>query len=419
MLTVLMVAVLAGVAFSTFGNTQDSARKLAIDGDATMLNKAVQAYQGNGGSLTGVTAPADVIAKLKTKPLAAQEQQIAGMKGPFVDLRLELVRAVAGDPWSLNFDAVTSTFKVTEGHGGYVPRITESLAEEPVATEARTVSMPLAKTERWVWDYTNRAAPERSSPTRPSGQITSPTTPVNPAGPTQALSLLPPTYSQPGFQLGPMDFPQLVSLQNPNPSGASEIFFRMNGGPWTKYTEPLSLPLQASTKIEAYTSPIKQQWGPSSLATEIFTFLPGQLTPPVIAPAGGSFAYDEFPKTVTLQDTNPASTARLQYRIGEEAWVNYNGPVPISPEASVKFTARAIPLDSQRWVTSTEVIAIYDLTQELLKSPVFSLAAGMYPATDYPLNISLTNPNPANSFHAAVSREGRHVAGIHHRHRAG
>jgi prepilin-type N-terminal cleavage/methylation domain-containing protein len=397
MLAVVMIAVLASIAIATFGRTDDGARRLVLEGDANMLNKAVQTYVASGGSLEGATSPGAVVAKLKTTTTVDQSQKIAGMRGPFIDLRLDLVPASASDQASLLYDASTGMFKVTEGNAGMVPNLNETLAEAAVTTEDRHVSLALAKQEKWVWDYKDKAAPDKVAPVRPTGTNVVATTPTNPTPNPQALPLNPPEFSQPGFELGPNDFPQVVTLTNANPTGSSEILYRMNGGAWTRYETGLSIPLQATTKIEAYATPLTVTWKPSTQAVETFTFRPGQLTVPVISPASGSFNYDEFPTSLTITDTNAPETAILQYRIGDGAWTNYSAPVSLTPEASLVVAARALPIDSQRWLASTEATAMYDLTQKLLQSPVFAKAAGLYPATDYPLTVAITNPNPAGS----------------------
>jgi len=63
MLAVLMIAVLAGIAVATFTKTTDAARRMALDGDANMMNKAIQGYRSSGGNLQNVTEPQAVVVK--------------------------------------------------------------------------------------------------------------------------------------------------------------------------------------------------------------------------------------------------------------------------------------------------------------------------------------------------------------------
>ena len=397
MVVVMVISVLASVGVATLWNTQRTSRQIALEGDAKTLNRAVQGYLVSGGMLTGVTQPTEVLAKLKTKPLAEQAGKIAGLKGPFVDMRLELRPAAPADEWSLVYDPTSSTFSVTNGNSGLVTNVNEALASQPVALENRHVSLALATADPWVWDYAKQSAVDRTAPTRPGVASVGTTRPGNQSAGEKAWPLTPPAFSRRGGALGPNDYPATIGLQDYNPQANSELYYRINGGEWSKYSGGISLPLVANTKIESYASPRNTNWEPSGIVTETFTFTPGQLAAPTITPATGSFQYDNFPKTLTLQNTNPSGSSVMQYRIGSGEWTNYSAPVSLTPETSVVVYARALPIDSQRWVGSSEATAMYDLTQQTLQSPVFTKAAGSYPATDYPLTVALTNPNPSGS----------------------
>lgn len=397
MVVVMVISVLASVGVATLWNTQRTSRQMALEGDAKTLNRAVQSYLASGGMLTGVTQPTDVLAKLKTKPLAEQAGKIAGLQGPFVDLRLELRAATAADEWSLVYDPAAAAFSVTNGNSGLLTNVNEALASQPIVREDRHVSLALATADPWVWDYAKQSAADRTAPTRPGVNQVVTTKPGNQTAGEKAWPLTPPAFSRHGGALGPNDYPATISLQDYNPQANSELYYRINGGEWTKYTGGISLPLVASTKIDAYASPRNTNWEASGSVSETFTFTPGQLAAPTITPATGSFQYDNFPKTLTLQNTNPTGSSLMQYRIGTGEWTSYSAPVSLTPETTVVVYARALPIDSQRWVASSETSAMYDLTQQTLQSPVFTKAAGSYPATDYPLTVTLTNPNPANS----------------------
>jgi hypothetical protein len=405
MLAVLMLAVLAGIALVTFGRTHESVRKVSLDSNAVLLNKAVDAYRSGGGSMTGVTDAAALLAKLKTKAAPDQEQQIAGLRGPFVDLRLALVPAEDNEDYSLAYDANSGSFSVVAGHDGLVPVLSEALAAAPVATENRQVSLAMAKKEPWVWDYKDATAASKAPPDQRTNQDLGHAGPTTSTPQPAAQRLQPPTFSRGSFQLGTDDFPTVISLRNINPPGSSQLYFRINGGSWTDYTAGISLPLEALTKLEAYANPLSDDWLPSGKATETYTFVPGQLTAPVIAPASGSFRYDEYPTTLTLQDTNAPHLSQLQYKLGAGDWANYSAPVSLTPE-TLLVTARALPVDSQRWVASPEATAMYDLLQQLLQAPTFSKAAGQYAATDYPLSITINNPNIEGSSKLQYRQKG-------------
>jgi len=167
MITVLIIAVLGGVALTSFGTTRESTSQIAMQGDASMMNKAIQAYTAGGGSLDGVTNPNDVLAKLKTKPLATQAATIAGARGPFVDLRLELRPATSANAFSLVYLPERTSFVMVNGSSGLVTGVNEELAKQPVATEERHVSLALATEDKWVWDYADAATLDRPAADRP------------------------------------------------------------------------------------------------------------------------------------------------------------------------------------------------------------------------------------------------------------
>ena len=98
-----------------------------------------------------------------------------------------------------------------------------------------------------------------------------------------------PQFSLPPSELGPQDLPKILTIAHSNPVGTSEVFFRINNGDWTRYTEGISLPIATSLKIDTYADTMSpDDWSASNLASVAFTLKPGQLTPPTITQASGS-----------------------------------------------------------------------------------------------------------------------------------
>ena len=397
MITLLVIAVLSGVALTSFGISRESSSQIAVQGDAIMINKAIQAYIAGGGSLEGITDPNDVLAKLKTKPLATQEATIAGTSGPFVDLRLELKPATSGNPVSLIYHPEKTSFKMVTGSAGVVTNVNEELAKVPIATEDRHVSLALATEDKWVWDYADVPNPARPPAFRPLEQHPSPPPSSTPAA-FNTAPLTPPKFSIPGSQLGPLDYPKTVTLTHGNPAGAAELFFRVNGGEWSRYTAGITLPIAEAVKIESYADTLSpDDWSASAMAVVAFTFKPGQLIAPTISPIGGKFKYDDFPTTLNIVNPNMAGTSRLEYKVGTGAWTTYTSPIILTPDTTVAVSSRAVPIDSRLWITSDTASATYELLTENLLAPFYSKAAGSYPALQYPLTVVLTNPNPTGS----------------------
>jgi len=212
------------------------------------------------------------------------------------------------------------------------------------------------------------------------------------------VPLAPPQFSLPGSQLGPLDSPKTLTITHSNPAGAGELFVRVNGGEWSRYANAITLPIGEAAKIESYTDTLSpDDFSASNMASVAFTFKPGQLTAPTIAPASGQFKWAEFPSTLTLNNPNFAGTSNLEYKIGTGAWTAYTTPVVLTPDTTVAVSSRAVPIDSRLWFTSDTASATYELQSENLLAPVYSKAAGSYPALQYPLTVALTNPNPTGS----------------------
>ncbi len=393
MITVLVIAVLGGVALTSFGTTRESTGQITMQGDASMMNKAIQAYIAGGGSLDGVTNPNDVLAKLKTKPLATQAATIAGASGPFVDLRLELHPATSVNAVSLLYVPERTAFVMVNGSSGMVTGVNEELARQTIATEERHVSLALATEDKWVWDYADAATPDRPAAYRPLDKRSSPLGTSTPSA-YSIVPLSPPQFSIPGSQLGPLDFPKTLTITHSNPASAGELFVRVNGGEWSRYANAITLPIGEAARIESYTDTLcPDDFSASNMASVAFTFKPGQLTAPTIAPASGQFKWGEFPTTLTLNNTNTAGVSTMQYKIGTSDWIAYTNPVPISMDLSVPVEARSIPVDSRLWLNSSSASALYEFVPQKLKTPVIAKASGSYLFDDFPTTLSLADAN--------------------------
>ena len=404
MITILVIAVLGGVALTSFGTTRESTSRIAVQGDASMINKAIQAYISSGGSLDGVTDPNAVLAKLKTKPIDTQAATIAGPIGPFVDLRLELRPATSANPSSLVYVPERSAFIMVTGAAGLVTAVNEDLAKLPIATEERHVSLALATETKWVWDYADAANPARPAVSRPLDRSTTPLATSNPSA-YSIVPLTPPQFSMPGSQLGPQDYPVALTITHSNPSHAAELFVRVNGGEWSRYTNGFTLPTGEAARIESYADTLSpDDFSASDMAVISFTFKPGQLTAPTIAPDSGQFKWGEFPTTLTLQDSNNAGVSSMQYKIGTSDWLPYTNPVPLTMDLSVPVVARSIPLDSRLWLTSSTSSALYQFVPEKLKAPVIAKASGSYLFDDFPAALSLQDSNPPSTSKLVLCR---------------
>ena len=193
-------------------------------------------------------------------------------------------------------------------------------------------------------------------------------------------------------------FPATLGASNPNRDGISKIEFKIGAGNWTPYTAPVPLTLDLSVGVSARAVPLDSRfWLTSDTATATYQFNPQKLQTPVITKASGKYLFNVFPTPLPIQDPNIAGTSKLEYKIGTGAWTPYTSPVVLTPDTTITVSSRAVPVDSRLWITSDSISAIYELRSENLLAPIYSKAAGSYPALQYPLTVALTNPNATGS----------------------
>ena len=64
--SVATILVLASVAILALTGIQENVTAVKLHNDVRTLNEAMNVYEGNGGSLTGLTEIPEILAKLKT-----------------------------------------------------------------------------------------------------------------------------------------------------------------------------------------------------------------------------------------------------------------------------------------------------------------------------------------------------------------
>ena len=93
---VAVIGALAALGFAVLVKYKTPVAVVKMEQDVATLNSAVRGYLASGGSLDSVTGLEDVLAKLKTKAASAQEDEIAGLKGSFIDRRSKAVMQNCG-----------------------------------------------------------------------------------------------------------------------------------------------------------------------------------------------------------------------------------------------------------------------------------------------------------------------------------
>jgi type II secretory pathway pseudopilin PulG len=281
---IALIGVLAAMAANYMGGTSDASRVTKLQSDVATLNQMVSLYVMDGGSVAGLTAPQDVLDKMKrTRPQAEWQQHTGHDSGRLVDVRLRA--RMTSQPESANTPRVTwdrtkQRFILGAATGNAVSEfyLDGTLAGANFGTETRTKSLMAfnASSSGWVWgtSVTNAAAnylnPQSLLPPNPASGFD-----PNAAAPASST---PPPYSGGGSGGG-------------DPSG--------DGVP--------AQPTKALLPI------------------------------PTITPAGGTFAFGSFPTSVTL-DSNGAqpNVSTLTYSVNGGGWQAYGGPIPLYPAMNVQ-----------------------------------------------------------------------------------
>ena len=121
--TISVLCTIAWLALQCVLSDVSSAVKLP--NDVAVLNRAVQCYLANGGSLDDVSNPTEVLARLKTQ--AVNRSEIAGLSGPMIDPRMSVVANRQTDGKVAIWDLRRKQFRIVEHN--IVPSGTTPIAE--------------------------------------------------------------------------------------------------------------------------------------------------------------------------------------------------------------------------------------------------------------------------------------------------
>ena len=90
----------------------DVSSSIKLPNDVAVLNRAVQCYLANGGSLDDVSNPSEVLARLKTQ--AINRSEIAGLSGPMIDLRMSVITSKEAGGKVALWDLERKQFRIVE-----------------------------------------------------------------------------------------------------------------------------------------------------------------------------------------------------------------------------------------------------------------------------------------------------------------
>ncbi|MCB1235224.1 MAG: choice-of-anchor K domain-containing protein [Verrucomicrobiae bacterium] len=290
---VLLIGVVASIGVLAVNRSNDSTRSAKLTSDVKNLNSAIRIYLANGGSLDGLTTPAEIVQKLKTTQSNSEARQhTGGASSSMVDPRVVPVmqnatEAATSDPRAV-YNAATQLFEVaTSGAGGVKEfQLDENLNEAPSAVETRDQgSLHYAETSTWVWDFQNRSNPSThtgpttvnvsdepadSTPSSGGGGTEPPTgggsggsggtDPPDPdpdpdpeVDPPAAPYLPFPSFSQSSGGHPFADFPLMLEITNVPDPAYSQAVIKVGSGTWQNYTGSVSVPINTSVQAQFLT----------------------------------------------------------------------------------------------------------------------------------------------------------------------
>jgi prepilin-type N-terminal cleavage/methylation domain-containing protein len=160
---VAVVGILSSMGYVSYTGQRQAADANKLASDAAVVNRAVALYLASGGSLDGVTAPQEILDKLKADATAESAARRIGLNGTFLDAR---VKARVGNASGSQPRAVWNSGEhrfdvVTTGGSG----VLEFMLDDAEATraagleaDARSTTKAAATDTAWIWDYSDPPA---------------------------------------------------------------------------------------------------------------------------------------------------------------------------------------------------------------------------------------------------------------------
>ncbi len=280
---ITIIGVIVGLGATLLTDDSDSARVAKLQSDVATLNQMVTLYVADGGSLAGLTTPQTVIDKMKrSRPQSEWQQHVGIVSGRLMDVRLRA--QMTTQPDSSNnprafWDRTKQRFFMRKGAGSAASDfyLDESLASADFGTEKRTKSVVTFNSSNsgWVWG---------ASPSNPAASYLDPQPFTSPA---------------PGTAFNPTETADPSSTPPTDPGGGSG---GGSGGGGTPTQPTLAL-----------------------------------LPIPIISPVGGTFAFSNFPNSVSISSSAPPEVSTLMYSINGGAWQEYTGSsIPVIPAMSLQ-----------------------------------------------------------------------------------
>ena len=275
--TILVIGVLASMVIPMLGQHASGVKLNKLEADAAAINRAIKIYKADGGRMTGISGPQDVIEKLKRSRSAAEQRtQVGVTTGRLIDVRLNVRTKSGGTFPRAVWNSSRDQFEIkTDGSVGVEEFfLDDTLAGAALAADTRSTSALQYNGGRgWVWGTGDDPVANESNYDRrtPDGQqVNNPFDPTIPettpgtatagsatgtgtatsggTGSGTSTAVTPSALPAPTFSPNPgtypfASYPSAVTLSNNGaPGGSSALMYRLNGGAWNTYSTPITVP---------------------------------------------------------------------------------------------------------------------------------------------------------------------------------
>ena len=172
LVAVAVIGVVGSISYLALSGTSRTAEEVKLRSDVGALNRAISIYRSNGGDVSGIENPSEMLVRLKTAMSAEDATAQPGLTSAMIDTRIVAVLQTATEAaeegtlrahWnsgSHRFDLSTSgppgikRFAIDDG---------EILDE--FESEQRNSFLKFATTNDWVWKYSDKPHSDRVTPT--------------------------------------------------------------------------------------------------------------------------------------------------------------------------------------------------------------------------------------------------------------
>jgi type II secretory pathway pseudopilin PulG len=363
LVVIAVIGLVATVVVPSIQEGPDAAKKAKLEQDVVIVNNAIDAYLAAGGAQGALNA-GGVVEALKQRVLGGPTAEMTGPLGPFLDPRV--ITSPTDFDWSARFEtSPRPRFVVEKSRNGIMfGRGLPSPIGGPSASANPS----------WLWSYSPVAAGQVAKPVFEPGTLDSGT--ILGTTNTVLAGLAAPVISPPSQTLEIGGFPLLVNITNPNPSGSSIVYYKIDSGSFVLWVgSPFTVnPGSTISAVSVSIDPSRYYNSPASTAT--FQVTPLTLQVDVSAPS-----------TVTYAQAGGVMLNQLAQAVSE-ATISLGVSVPPPYISSANFQVRYTSDGSDPRTSSTASVA-----------PNFS---GAFPPVSFSLGLSSWGANGSLTVRAAA-----------------